>query len=84
MNDKIKELAEQAGMEDYPDRGINTLYGDKEIQKFAELIIKECVDCALWVGNINSAQSEPIRTAHAIKHRIFNKLLKVKDARTNS
>ena len=42
MNDKIKLLAEQAGMEDYPVRGINTLYGDKEIQKFAELIVQEC------------------------------------------
>jgi len=42
MNERIKQLAEQAGMEDYPDRGINTLYGDKEIQKFAELIVRGC------------------------------------------
>jgi hypothetical protein len=44
MKERIKQLAEQAGMEDYPDRGINTLYGDKEIEKFAELIVQECID----------------------------------------
>ena len=42
MNERIKELAEQAGMEDYPIQGVNTLYGDKVIQKFAELIVEEC------------------------------------------
>ena len=42
MNERVKLLAEQAGMEDYPHRGINTLYGDVEIEKFAELIIEEC------------------------------------------
>ena len=44
MNEKIKELAEQAGMEDYPTEGVNALYGDVTIQKFAELIVRECLD----------------------------------------
>ena len=42
MNERIKELAEQAGMEDYPTEGVNALYGDVTIQKFAEAIIREC------------------------------------------
>ena len=42
MNERIKELAEQAGMEDYPTEGVNALYGDVTIQKFAELIVREC------------------------------------------
>ena len=42
MNEKIKELAAQAGMEDYPINGVNTLYGDESIEKFAELIVREC------------------------------------------
>lgn len=42
MNEKIKELAIRSGMEDYPTYGVNTLYGDAEITKFAELIVQEC------------------------------------------
>ena len=41
MNERIRELAEQAG-----DDWDHTLESDKEfLKKFAELIIKECVDC---------------------------------------
>jgi len=43
MNERIKEIAEQAGMEDYPTHGINSLHGEQYISKFAELIIKECI-----------------------------------------
>ena len=45
MNKQIEELAKQAGMVMYPTGlGIteNTLWGDRNISKFAELIIKEC------------------------------------------
>jgi hypothetical protein len=42
MNEKINNIARQAGMEDYPIEGVNTLYGVKSIEKFAELLIKEC------------------------------------------
>lgn len=42
MNIKIKQIATQAGMEDYPTYGVNTLYGDDEIEKFAKLLILEC------------------------------------------
>jgi hypothetical protein len=41
MNEKIRELAEQAG---FIDRGTNhTAYMNFDHEKFAELIVKECV-----------------------------------------
>jgi len=47
MNERIQELAEQAGMVMYPTGlgGIkeNTIWGDHNIEKFAELIVRECV-----------------------------------------
>ena len=49
MNERIKELAVQAGMEDYPTEGVNALYGDVTIQKFAELLVKECAkEASYW------------------------------------
>ena len=43
MNERIEELAEQAGFESgHQDRNGNSLSG--ELEKFAELIIRECVD----------------------------------------
>ncbi len=41
MNEKIKELALQAGGSHYPD------VGGKTLEKFAELIVKECIHVAL-------------------------------------
>jgi hypothetical protein len=38
MNEKIKELALQAGGSFYPD--VNS----KQLERFAELILKECID----------------------------------------
>jgi len=44
MNERIKELAEQAG---FDDRGSNhTAYMNFDHEKFAELIIAECADIA--------------------------------------
>jgi hypothetical protein len=59
MNERIKELAEQAGMEDYPTERVNALYGDVTIQKFAELIVRECANhCDLLLDhNISSEWS---------------------------
>ena len=50
MNKEIKKLAEQAGMVMYPTGlGVseNTIWGDRNIEKFAELIAHECMDLAL-------------------------------------
>jgi hypothetical protein len=73
MNEKIEQLAKQAGMVMYPTGlGIqeNTLWGDRNINKFAELIIKECIDCVGWVGKMNTNAVEPVHTANAISNRI--------------
>jgi hypothetical protein len=43
MNEKIKELALQAGGSHYPD------VGGKTLEKFAELIVRECM--AICVSN---------------------------------
>jgi hypothetical protein len=47
MNERIKELAEQAGMVKFPpsvetELQKNILFGDQHIEKFAELLIQEC------------------------------------------
>ena len=41
MNEKIKLLAEQAGLHDFV---LSTMGIDEEMEKFAELIVKECAD----------------------------------------
>jgi hypothetical protein len=39
-------------------------------EKFAELIVRECMACSTWVGKMNTNSCEPIQTAHAINQRI--------------
>jgi hypothetical protein len=52
MNNRIKELAEQAGLTDYMVFG--RIESKEEIlQNFAELIVKECAD----IATINQYQS---------------------------
>ena len=81
MNERIRELAEQqAGsiLMDLvmPDAGMperikwNIGCTTEHLEKFAELIVKECMDCSTWVGKMNSNPVEPIHTAHAINNRI--------------
>ncbi len=41
-----------------------------EMEKFAELIIQECMASSTWVGKMNTNSVEPIHTAHAINQRI--------------
>ena len=47
MNERIKELALQAGFK--TDR-LGHLFGGDDIEKFAELIVKECADVADCTG----------------------------------
>lgn len=47
MNAKIKKLAKQAGMVEYPaglGMTVNTIWGDQNIEKFSKLILTEVVD----------------------------------------
>ena len=70
MNERIRELAKQA----YEDVIENTpsFLVTKELyeQKLAELIVRECMACSIWVGKNNTNTVEPIHTAHAINQRI--------------
>jgi hypothetical protein len=55
MNERIKQLAVQAGMEDYPTEGVNALYGDVTIQKFAELIIDKCAELSMQGNDLRES-----------------------------
>jgi hypothetical protein len=82
MNEIIQELAERAfaPINDMASEGIadrstfNMHWFQLYNQKFAELIVQECVNCSLWVGKVNKNAIEPIHTAHAINKRIKKRL----------
>ena len=42
MNERIKQLAHEAGLPTYNPEGIPT-----KLEKFAELIVRECIDAVL-------------------------------------
>ena len=72
MNERIKELHNLAcriDMEQHPGAIPD---GERIQQKFAELIIQECMACSTWVGKVNENVKEPgpMHTAHAINQRI--------------
>lgn len=51
MNERIKELAEQAGMKESAlgyGMPANVLWGDDQIKNFAELIVQECAGVCEW------------------------------------
>ena len=56
MNTKLRELAEQAGLYDFV---IEAMGIDSEMQQFAELIVKECVDVCLEQHHIWKWDDEP-------------------------
>jgi hypothetical protein len=74
MNKRIQELALQAGLSympsNYPDMADLYKCADFELEKFADLIVQECMACSTWVGKMNTNSVEPIHTAHAINQRI--------------
>ena len=76
MNERILNLAEQAGIAVWGDAVY--MYDPKDtldstvMAKFAELIVQECMACSTWVGKVNENVKEPgpMHTAHAINQRI--------------
>ena len=66
MNERIKELYLHA----FPPSLNDSTVCQMSAERFAELIVKECIDCAVWVGKSNHNPVEPIHTAHAVKRRI--------------
>ena len=74
MNERIRLLAEQAGLR-FTQLMSNPMVPvvdgkETDLEKFAELIIRECMACSIWVGKNNTNTVEPIHTAHAINQRI--------------
>jgi len=74
MNERIRELADQAGIALWGDAVY--MYDPKGtldstvMEKFAMLIVQDCMDCATWVGTVNKNPIDPINTARAINKRI--------------
>ena len=48
MNERIRELAHEAGLPTYNPEGIPT-----KLEKFAELIVRECIDVVEDAGGID-------------------------------
>ena len=69
MNERIKELEKQCW-----NHRVNGVLVDGHLhfdaQKFAELIVQECMACSTWIGKVNTNSVEPVHTAQAINQRI--------------
>jgi len=65
MNDRIIEMAIEAGFNPVNCTGSNVPL----FEKFAELIVRECMACSTWVGKVNNYAIEPVHTAHTINQR---------------
>ena len=72
MNERIKLLAEQAYDELVEETGNIVVFDEDFQQRFAQLIVQECMACSTWVGKVNENVKEPgpMHTAHAINQRI--------------
>jgi hypothetical protein len=69
MNERIRELEKQC----WSHRVDGTLVDGQlhfDTQKFAKLIVRECMACSTWVGKMNTNSVEPVHTAHAVNQRI--------------
>jgi membrane-associated PAP2 superfamily phosphatase len=55
MNERIKELAEQAGMVYDPDQG---QFDNFDEQKFAELIVQECIKKCEFVATMAAVTND--------------------------
>jgi hypothetical protein len=68
MNEQIETLAKAAGYDMINKAAMRALGFD--VEKFAELIVRECLACSTWVGKVNKYAIEPEHTAHTINQRI--------------
>ena len=61
MNERIKQLAEQAGLGDnkFNEAGIISVYGNFDLEKFADLIIRECMTQIEEVKQIRTGHAGP-------------------------
>jgi hypothetical protein len=67
MNERIKELLNQAGIYQ-PDR-FDAIDGSNQMEKFAELIVQECVGVVenRFMGDLNREDMEVRRCAEDLK-----------------
>ena len=65
MNDRIEKLAREAGLLVHNPEGVPT-----KLEKFAELIVKECMDIARNVGNISEPDDFALDRCYEIEQRI--------------
>ena len=72
MNERIRQLVRQAGLDD-ADFPIEN-WDNVPLAKFAQLIIEECVGHVTWVGKTNQWPIEPFLTALTINKRIKEQL----------
>ena len=68
MNERIETLAKAAGYDMINKAAMRALGFD--VEKFAELIVRECMACSTWVGKVNKNAIESVHTAQAINQRI--------------
>jgi hypothetical protein len=72
MNERLRELVRQAGLDDadFPIENWDNI----PLSKFAQLIIEECMGHVTWVGRMNQWPIEPFLTALTINKRIKEQL----------
>jgi len=68
MNERIRELAEQAGSTHKQNLGVYQFYSD-ELEKFAELIVRECVAICQDVDGEDSIEAKSGRQDCAVEIR---------------
>jgi sugar diacid utilization regulator len=66
MNERIEKLAEEAGLDVYP---ISITGSTEELEKFAELIVRECAELA-WRY---TPDTEELEYSHLIKDKILKR-----------
>ena len=64
MNERIAQLYDQAVV--FEDNGDFTVPGELDVDKFAELIVKECVSRILRVGILEDIEKESDMIADAV------------------
>lgn len=73
MNERIEALKRLATKEVSSENQYNGSPDDGyelDADMFAQLIVRECMDCSTWVGKMNNNLIEPVHTARAINQRI--------------
>jgi len=72
MNERIKKLLNEAtsGHEQETNRLKVMTVSDKEMETFAELIVRECMDIARNVGNISEPDDWALDRCYEIEQRI--------------